>query len=82
MDCMVCNTSCQLVPGNVTGFCGDGVIQPENAEECDEPTAPCPYGQMRCMSCDAQCKRRDQVLGLECLWADRYRRDLDPLSAS
>jgi alpha-tubulin suppressor-like RCC1 family protein len=57
MDCMVCNTSCQLVPGNVTGFCGDGVIQPENAEECDEPTAPCPYGQMSCMSCDAQCKR-------------------------
>jgi alpha-tubulin suppressor-like RCC1 family protein len=57
MDCMVCNNACQLVPGSVTGFCGDGVTQSAQGEECDQPTAPCAYGQMSCMTCDAQCKR-------------------------
>ncbi len=56
MDCMVCNNACQLVPGNVTGFCGDGVTQFENAEECDEPTAPCAYGEETCQACSGQCK--------------------------
>jgi hypothetical protein len=56
MDCMVCNNACELVPGGVTGFCGDGVTQRAQGEECDAPFGPCPYGQMSCMACDPQCK--------------------------
>jgi hypothetical protein len=57
MDCMVCNNACELVPGDVTGFCGDGITQFDKGEECDEPPGPCAYGEMSCMSCDAQCKQ-------------------------
>jgi alpha-tubulin suppressor-like RCC1 family protein len=64
MDCMVCNNSCQLVPGGVTGFCGDGITQRMQGEECDAPLAPCAYGQMSCTACDAQCKQvAGQVTG-------------------
>ena len=57
MNCMVCNNACELVPGDVTGFCGDGVTQRAQGEECDAPFAPCAYGQMSCTACDAQCKQ-------------------------
>jgi alpha-tubulin suppressor-like RCC1 family protein len=64
MGCMVCNNACELVPGDVTGFCGDGVTQRAQGEECDAPFGPCPYGQMSCTVCSPQCKQiPGQVFG-------------------
>lgn len=55
-ECMVCSNACEYVPGDVTGWCGDGEVQFENGEECDAPTSPCPYGEMSCEACGPQCK--------------------------
>jgi formylglycine-generating enzyme required for sulfatase activity len=57
-SCMVCDAQCQKVPGNVTGFCGDGSVQASNGETCDHngnPQTQCPLGQQSCMVCNAQC---------------------------
>lgn len=49
-DCSYCNDECQQVDGVSAGYCGDGQVQ-SNFESCDEPEAPCPYGQMSCVAC-------------------------------
>jgi alpha-tubulin suppressor-like RCC1 family protein len=35
MSCQVCTAQCQLVPGQLTGYCGDSTIQTANNEQCD-----------------------------------------------
>ncbi len=50
MSCTYCTAACEAQPGTVTGYCGDGTVQSAN-EDCDEPTRPCPYGQMSCRAC-------------------------------
>jgi len=52
-SCSYCSSSCQMVAGTVTGYCGDGTKQAQ--EECDEPSQPCTYGQASCQTC-SQCK--------------------------
>ena len=61
-SCMVCDAQCKLVAGQVTGFCGDGVLQADQGEECEVGTelpetachdASFAYGKP---SCDANCK--------------------------
>jgi cysteine-rich repeat protein len=33
--CQVCDASCNIAPG-ATSFCGDGIVDPANGEECDD----------------------------------------------
>jgi len=59
MSCQVCNAQCQLVPGQVSGYCGDGTVQQNGGEECDIGSATqtaCAYGQMSCQVCNSQCR--------------------------
>jgi hypothetical protein len=39
MSCMICGPRCTLIPGQVTGFCGDGAIQADQ-ETCDGAVKP------------------------------------------
>jgi hypothetical protein len=55
-SCTYCTDACEELPGQVTGYCGDRVLQSAQ-EECDEPAERCPYGQMSCETCTAQCVR-------------------------
>jgi cysteine-rich repeat protein len=34
--CTVCSAACELVDGDVTGYCGDGVIDAAHGESCDD----------------------------------------------
>lgn len=59
MSCQVCNAQCQLVDGQVTGYCGDGTVQQNGGEDCDLGGASetaCAYGQMSCQVCNTQCR--------------------------
>lgn len=58
-SCMVCDMQCALIEGQVTGYCGDGLIQAEHGERCDGAA----LGELSCaqfnmrgeVSCDAMC---------------------------
>ncbi|MGB0645823.1 MAG: hypothetical protein ACPGQS_01550 [Bradymonadia bacterium] len=55
-SCVVCNSMCIEVPGEVS-FCGDNIVQ-DGEEECDDgdtDTALCPYNETSCTVCDSQC---------------------------
>lgn len=59
MSCMVCNAQCQLIPGQVIGFCGDGATQAAGGEDCDHGGSPetvCAYGETSCTVCNDQCR--------------------------
>lgn len=47
-SCTVCNASCQNQAGAVS-YCGDGVVQAGNGEECDAAN------DQRCAACDVVC---------------------------
>ncbi|TXD41283.1 hypothetical protein FRC96_04685 [Lujinxingia vulgaris] len=57
-SCEVCNVRCELVPGQVTGFCGDDQVQAGGGEECDHggsPQTACPDGEDVCQVCAEDC---------------------------
>lgn len=59
-SCIVCDARCQFVAGQLAGFCGDRIVQPNEGEECDAgrmPSPDCAPGAASCMVCDANCKR-------------------------
>lgn len=57
--CQVCDAQCALIEGQVTGFCGDGVIQAEHGESCDgaalEALTCEQFNQRGTIACDAMC---------------------------
>ncbi|MEE2755255.1 MAG: DUF4215 domain-containing protein [Myxococcota bacterium] len=58
LDCVVCDASCQRVPG-ATRICGDGQVQaPETCDDGNTTTETCPYGQRNCTVCDEACNER------------------------
>jgi hypothetical protein len=66
---MVCDSTCQLVPG-ATNFCGDGVRDDGDGEGCDDGNAvteTCAYGQMACTVCNSTCQ---QVAGATAFCGD------------
>jgi alpha-tubulin suppressor-like RCC1 family protein len=66
-SCTVCDQRCQLVVGQLTGYCGDELAQMDQGELCDagrNPSPLCAPGEMSCTVCDAQCRRvPGQVVG-------------------
>ncbi|TXD42684.1 hypothetical protein FRC96_03185 [Lujinxingia vulgaris] len=62
MSCQVCNAQCEEVAGQVTGYCGDDVVQSDAGEACDHggsPETECEDGEMSCQVCNAQCELID-----------------------
>ena len=59
-SCSVCTTDCRLASGS-TSYCGDGNVDGENGEECDNASGNgatnCPYGETSCTVCTNQCRR-------------------------
>ena len=62
MSCQVCNAQCELIAGQVTGYCGDDVVQSDAGEACDHggtPETECEAGETSCQVCNAQCELID-----------------------
>lgn len=62
MSCTYCADSCETMPGEGGGWCGDGLVQSEH-ESCEGPTQPCAYGEQSCTTCDACETVAGQVVG-------------------
>ena len=57
-SCDVCTETCEERPGQAA-FCGDGVVQASQGEECDAGVnlvLSCPDGTPTCQRCDANCR--------------------------
>ncbi|MDH5716467.1 MAG: DUF4215 domain-containing protein [Spirochaetia bacterium] len=55
-SCTVCDSTCNLTAGAVTGHCGDGTVN--GTETCDDNnvvTESCAYGETSCTVCDSNC---------------------------
>lgn len=61
--CMLCTNACELIQTDGSSFCGDGVTQPDNGEECDEVERACTYGEESCETCRACMLIEGQVTG-------------------
>jgi hypothetical protein len=63
MNCTYCTSNCTEAEGTVTGYCGDGAVQPNQGEACDPAVNAC---------CDNACQTNTAFCEPDCLIISRY----------
>jgi len=68
-SCLRCNLNCELVPGDVVGYCGDDILQEYLGEECDHGGFVnyfCEPREASCEVCGPECTYINGILNNYC----------------